>query len=402
MVTVIGRLHHLVLPSRDPRQTAQFWSRILELPIVESTGDWVVVAANPKAPGLAFQRLAALELRDRGAEPDRDDGRPDAPVLQVLVDNLPAAIDEVWRAGCHTIEGAEDLFADPDGNRFRLVPRLVLPPPEPRVWRRFVAIGDSLTEGMVDSDGSGGWIGWADRLAAHIATRQDEPLEYANLAVRSLRVNEIRMQQFDAALAMRPDLLSIVGGMNDVIALRPDFTQLETDLEVMFSRARAQGITVVTFTNPDISRANPLATVVRDRLESFNAIVRRLAREHGVLFIDFEHIPMASDPRLWGEDRLHINTIGHVRVAAGMAWLLGLPEFDRSWAVELDEQPGELSEGVTDQPHAGARSHLEWARRHFGPWVVAGLRGREYRQGKECKRPVPTMVEVEHQPTQVD
>jgi hypothetical protein len=190
--------------------------------------------------------------------------------------------------------------------------------------------------------------------------------------------------------------------MNDMLSLRPDFAQLEADLEVMFSRARARGITVATFTYPDISRANPLATVVRDRLLSFNAIVRRLAREHGVLFIDFEHISMASDPRLWGADRLHINTIGHVRVAAGMAWLLGLPGFDRSWAVDLDEQPGELSDGATDQPRGGARSHLEWARRHFGPWVVAGLRGREYRQGKECKRPMPSVVEVEPQLADVE
>lgn len=317
-------------------------------------------------------------------------------MLEVLVDNMAYAVDEVWRAGCHSV-GSDNLFADPDGNRFRLVPRVVPPAPEPTTWRRFVAIGDSVTEGMVDPDGSGGWIGWADRLAAHIATHQDRPLEYANLAVRSWRVNEIRTKQFDLALAMEPDLLSVVCGVNDVIALRPDFVQMEADLEVMFARARARGITVITFTNPDISRANPLATVVRDRLLALNAIVRRLAREHGVLFIDFEHIPVASDPRLWGEDRLHINTIGHVRVAAGMAWLLGLPGFDRSWTTELDEQPGELSEGATDQPRGGARSHLEWARRHFGPWVVTGLRGREYRQGMECKRPQPMVVEVERE-----
>ena len=60
-----------------------------------------------------------------------------------------------------------------------------------------------------------------------------------------------------------------------------------------------------------------------------------------------------------------------------------------------------LSDGVTDQPRGGARSHLEWARRHFGPWVVSGLRGKDYRQGMECKRPTPTMVEVERERTVV-
>lgn len=410
---MIGRLHHLALPSRDPRQAALFWSRILGLPIIAATSDFVIVAANEAAPGLIFRKVPEPEaserpersgrIGERGEKASRateradwlgrEDGRADAPVLQILVDNLASAVDEVWRAGCHPIEGQEDLFADLDGNRFQLVQRVLKPAPEPPVWHRFVAIGDSVTEGWVDPDSEGHWIGWADRLAAHIATTQVEPLAYANLAISGYRLHDIRINQFDEALAMDPDVMSIVGGVNDVISLRPDFEQIATDLEFMFTRARAKGITVITFTNPDISRANPLATVVRERLLILNAITRRLAREHGVLFVDFEHVPVASDPRLWGEDRLHINTIGHVRVAAGMAWLLGVPGFDRSWTIELDDQPGELTEGVTDHPRGGARSHLEWARRHFGPWVVAGLRGKEYSQGKECKR--PHLVEVE-------
>ena len=51
-------------------------------------------------------------------------------------------------------------------------------------FRRYVAIGDSSTEGLEDPDGHGGYRGWADRLAQHIADAQDEPLEYANLAIR--------------------------------------------------------------------------------------------------------------------------------------------------------------------------------------------------------------------------
>lgn len=391
---MIGRLHHVVLPSRDPRQTAQFWSRILGLPLVSSSAELVVVAANEAAPGLAFRPLAPSERAERPDRQGRDDGRADGPILQVLVNDYPAAIDEVWRAGCHPVAGRDDVFADPDGNRFQIIPRVVPPAPEPTVWHRFVAIGDSITEGMNDPDGHGQWIGWADRLAAHIATSQAEPLAYANLAVSGYRLHDIRTNQFDAALAMEPDLLSIVGGVNDVISLRPDFDQMAADLDIMFARARARGITVISFTNPDISQANPLATVVRDRLLTLNGVIRRLAREHGVLFVDFEHVPVASDPRLWSEDRLHINTLGHVRVAAGMAWLLGLPTFDRSWTIGLDDQPGDLPEGFIEFPRTSAKAHLDWARRHFGPWVVAGLRGKEYSQGKECKRPVLAPVEV--------
>ena len=83
-------------------------------------------------------------------------------------------------------------------------------------FRRYVAIGDSSTEGLEDPDRDGGYRGWADRLAQIVADAQDDPLDYANLAVRSLRLNEIRLTQFDAALAMHPDLLSVFGGANDL------------------------------------------------------------------------------------------------------------------------------------------------------------------------------------------
>ena len=67
-------------------------------------------------------------------------------------------------------------------------------------FRRYVAIGDSSTEGLEDPDGQGGYRGWADRLAQHIADAQDEPLEYANLAIRGLRMKEIRISQLEDAL----------------------------------------------------------------------------------------------------------------------------------------------------------------------------------------------------------
>lgn len=403
---MIGRLHHLVLESRDPRQNAQFWSRMLGLPIVDDNPDLVVVAASPDAAGLAFARRVST-----GGQPARSTLRaveegigPHEVILEVMVADLDTATDEVWRQGCHAYAGpgADDepnLYVDPDGHLFRLTTRN---PDQWRngSWKRYVAIGDSSTEGLVDEGADGQWIGWADRFAAHLATHQAEPLEYANLAVSGYRMHDILHTQLQAALDTDPDIMTIVGGVNDVIGLRPDYDQIEADLALMFSAATARGIEVITFTNPDMVRANPVAAVVRERLLTLNAIVRRLAREYGVRFIDFEHVPMASDPRLWGEDRLHVNTIGHIRIAAALAWLVGVQGFDRSWATLLDAQPGETPDGATDSPNAGARSHVNWALKHFGPWVVSGIRGNAYRTGAECKRPVPTVVEVEQLETQ--
>ena len=106
-------------------------------------------------------------------------------------------------------------------------------------FRRFVAIGDSSTEGLVDPDGEGGYRGWADRLAQMIADGQTRPLEYANLAIRGLRLQEIRESQFDWALAMEPDLLTLFAGANDIMStVRCDWETWREHLAAMFGAAR--------------------------------------------------------------------------------------------------------------------------------------------------------------------
>jgi lysophospholipase L1-like esterase len=73
-------------------------------------------------------------------------------------------------------------------------------------WR-FVAVGDSFTEGVGDSDLRlpNGCRGWADRVAEELARRQPQT-RYANLALRGRRLKQIVAEQFEPALAMAPTL----------------------------------------------------------------------------------------------------------------------------------------------------------------------------------------------------
>lgn len=236
-------------------------------------------------------------------------------------------------------------------------------------FRRYVAIGDSSTEGLEDPDGTGRYRGWADRLAELIAQAQTEPLDYANLAVRSLRIGEIRMTQLDAALAMKPDLLSVFAGANDLLSVECDFAAVRADLAAIFGEARELDCTVVTFTMPDPSSVNPFGRRLRRRMFHFNDIVLAEADRYGVIVMDFQRYPIVEDPRLFSDDRLHGNELGHQRVAAAMAWRLGIDGADESWAEPLPEP----------LPHQRTREHLaedvQWARRYFAPWLGRGLRG---------------------------
>ena len=100
---------------------------------------------------------------------------------------------------------------------------------EPGRWSRYVAVGDSFTEGMSDADPRvpDRFVGWADRLAAHLAAVvAGEDFGYANLAVRGRLLADIAGRQVDDALALGPDLVSIVGGGNDILRPKADIDAL--------------------------------------------------------------------------------------------------------------------------------------------------------------------------------
>lgn len=132
-------------------------------------------------------------------------------------------------------------------------------------FQRYVAIGDSTTEGLHDPDGSGGLRGWADRLAGHLATTQGG-LEYANVAVRGRSTAQIRAEQVPLALAMRPDLVTIVAGMNDLLDPQFDPRAVAADVETMFQAFADTGATVLSLTRPDLTPNLPFARIMGPRL----------------------------------------------------------------------------------------------------------------------------------------
>ncbi|HEY6688120.1 MAG TPA: SGNH/GDSL hydrolase family protein [Propionibacteriaceae bacterium] len=253
-------------------------------------------------------------------------------------------------------------------------------------FRRYVAIGDSSTEGLEDPDGNGGYRGWADRLAQHIADHQHDPVQYANLAIRGLRMREIRTNQLEAALAMEPDLLSVFGGMNDVIVPRCDLVSIRADYVIIFGQARRQGIDVLSFTVPDLSSINPLAMAFRDRVTKLNDIIRTEAERYDVVVMDFENYPVAQDPRLWFADRLHGNELGHQIVAAALAWRLGIDGSDDSWITPLEGEP------VRPRGRQLLTGDIEWAMHYLAPWLGRGIRRMRTGYGIHPKRPIPTVV----------
>ncbi|HEV7651693.1 MAG TPA: VOC family protein [Actinophytocola sp.] len=119
---MIGRMHHVVLDCRDPHEVAGFYSALLGQPVTYRSEDWVVVSANDTTSGLAFQ-LAPDHVPPRWPDP----GAPQQVHLDVMVDDVAAAIPRVLAPGARRL-GA-DVFADPAGHPFCLIPRPAWAPP---------------------------------------------------------------------------------------------------------------------------------------------------------------------------------------------------------------------------------------------------------------------------------
>jgi lysophospholipase L1-like esterase len=258
-------------------------------------------------------------------------------------------------------------------------------------YARYVALGDSQSEGLLDGDETRGYRGWADRLSEQLAATSPGML-YANLAVRGRLAAQVRDTQLGAALELRPDLASVVAGMNDLIRPRFNAAEVADCLEDMFAALTAAGARVFTTTFPDIGKIMPLARPLLPRVLDLNARIRDAAARHGVILLDgFPHA-VITDPRLWSADRLHLSPQGHARLAAAMADALALPGSDSTWTGPLPARPA-LPAWKT------AATELRWLATFVTPWAYRHARGRSSGDGRTAKRPALTPV-IHPAPTQ--
>src|SRR4051794_40727962 len=243
-------------------------------------------------------------------------------------------------------------------------------------YRRFVAIGDSTTEGLMDLNPDGSLRGWADRLAERLA--DDEPdLLYANLAVRGKLARQVHEEQLDAAVALKPDVASVISGLNDMLRRDCRVEQVIEHLDTIVGTLRQAGADVLTFTLPDPVPINPIAKSAAVRLRHLNAAVRDIAATHGAKLVDLEAHAVSSDRRLWHTDRLHANPLGHQRIADAAAEALGLDGADASWTTAFPDP-------LTPRTRL---SHAVWAGKYLAPWVIRRLRGISSGDGITAKRP---------------
>ncbi|MGA4842713.1 SGNH/GDSL hydrolase family protein [Streptomyces sp. G45] len=253
-------------------------------------------------------------------------------------------------------------------------------------YARYVALGDGLTEGIGDGDARRGYRGWADRLAEILAVGRPD-FAYANLAVRGRSAARVRDGQLGPALDLKPDLATVVAGLVDLMGPGYEAARTARAMEEMFAELTAAGARVVTVTFPDIGRIAPLARRAQPRAVDLNARVRAAADRHGVVVLDLFPQRVMADPRLWSRDRTHPSPVGHARIAAGVADVLGVPGY-ADWARPLPPLAPVTALG-------GAAQEVRWLAGAVAPWARRRMRLPEPGgSGRRPKRPALDAVRL--------
>lgn len=246
---------------------------------------------------------------------------------------------------------------------------------------RYVAVGDSFTEGVGDERPDGSPRGWADLVAAGLAAASGAAIHYANLAVRGRLLQPIVTEQLDAALSMAPTptLISLNGGGNDMLRPGTDMSRLIELTAYAVRRCSAAGVGLVVLSGADPSDRLPLGTLTRRRGAILTAAIADLAARHDAVFVDVFHDAEIRRAAYWSPDRIHLNAFGHQRVAGLVLAAFGHPVT----AHRVDPGPAERRR-VT--------SEARYYREHVLPWLHRHARGRSSGDGRFPKHATWTPV----------
>jgi len=221
---------------------------------------------------------------------------------------------------------------------------------------RYVAIGDSFTEGVGDVLPDGSERGWADLVAQGWANASGRSISYANLAIRGRLAWPIVEQQLEPALALRPTHLSFNGGGNDMLRPRTDLEHIADAFSRVLRRCDEEGVTLILLSGANPSGQLPMGNLVRKRGDLLSeAVLRRIENRPDVVrALNWPDTELARAP-YWSEDRLHMNAFGHHRVAARVLQALGFEPPESWWEPTASSVAGPAG--------------LAYYREFVGPWV---------------------------------
>jgi lysophospholipase L1-like esterase len=250
---------------------------------------------------------------------------------------------------------------------------------------KFIALGDSLTEGLSDKYPDGTYRGWADRVADELSL-VDTNFLYANFAVRGKLLEQVIADQVSVALPFitgNDTVVSFHAGANNILRPKLDVKRVIADYQSAVIRITDTGAKVLVFTVREVANPKTKAELYwNERFGPFNANVREIASKTGAILLDANSHEVFGDPRMLAKDRLHLSQEGHRRVAQGVLKALGMPhDINYTQAMGPHKQTPAVLRGI---------GTVAWGVAFLVPWAIRRLSGKSSGDGRVAKYPVLT------------
>jgi len=250
---------------------------------------------------------------------------------------------------------------------------------------KFIALGDSLTEGLSDKYPDGTYRGWADRVADELSL-VDTNFLYANFAVRGKLLEQVIADQVSVALPFitgNDTVVSFHAGANNILRPKLDVKRVIADYQSAVIRITDTGAKVLVFTVREVANPKTKAELYwNERFGPFNANVREIASKTGAILLDANSHEVFGDPRMLAKDRLHLSQEGHRRVAQGVLKALGMPhDINYTQVMGPHKQTPAVLRGI---------GTVAWGVAFLVPWAIRRLSGKSSGDGRVAKYPVLT------------
>lgn len=177
----------------------------------------------------------------------------------------------------------------------------------------YVVLGDSTAAGVGGNYDAGIALSTSRELA------RTARVSMTNLAISGARVSDVRRHQLAAAEALRPDLVLLSAGANDVTHLTC-VRSMRSDLTHIVRRLRAANpaVRIVITGSPDMGASPRIPRFLRGiaswRTSQVNRMFRAEAAAHRLAFApiaDRTGPLFRSDRSLFASDRFHPNDAGY-------------------------------------------------------------------------------------------
>lgn len=260
------------------------------------------------------------------------------------------------------------------------------------MFTRFIALGDSMTEGMNDDFIKGKFRGWADRVADQMAASNainGDQFSYMNLAVRGKLVAQVVAEQLPVALQYIGNdlpaekiLVSFHAGANDVLRPKYDPQRVIESYNEAVYKIKESGTSLMLFcVLENFTKEGKTGTALAERFRFFNSNVKKISQEVGAILLDPNPEPFWNNKSFMSWDRLHMNSEGHYRAAQGVLAKLNLPhdEAFREPLLKVNQVRG-VKKWI---------ENFNWFFAFALPWIWRRIRGRSSGDGRSGKYLTP-------------